>query len=176
VEDVLADDPLSLLVRWWLAVMLYLDRRFDRAAEVGRQMIALDSSHFLGHWAVGIALDEAGAKLEAVAAFERAHELSGGIPFTLGFLGFAYGRAGRPKPALALLAAAHEMAKGGYVPPSAFALVQIGLGRWEDALCWMDLAIDVRDPIIMPIRTFPFLDPIRSDPRFRVLLQKMNLA
>jgi hypothetical protein len=51
----------------------------------------------------------------------------------------------------------------------------MGLGRWDDALLWMDRAIEARDPIIMPIRTFAFLDPIRDDPRFQVLLQKMNL-
>jgi hypothetical protein len=56
------------------------------------------------------------------------------------------------------------------------ALCYIGLSRWDEALEWMDRAIEARDPIIMPIKTFPFLDPIRGDPRFRVLLEKMHLA
>ena len=95
LEGVLRADPLSLFVRWWLAVMTYLARRFDRTIEEGRHMIALDPNHFLGHWVLGIGLDETGAKADAVAAMEKAHELSGGIPFTLGFLGYVYGRAGR---------------------------------------------------------------------------------
>jgi TolB-like protein/tetratricopeptide (TPR) repeat protein len=176
VEGVLADDPLSLVVRWWLAIMLYLDRRFDSAADAGRQMIALDATHFLGHWVIGIANDQMGRKSEAIDALERAHELSGGIPFTLGFLGMAYGRAGHPKTARRLLAAAHERAKAGYFPPSAIAIVHLGVGERDDALIWLDRAIEARDPIVMPIKTFPFLDPVRGHPRFGALLKKMNLT
>jgi serine/threonine-protein kinase len=68
------------------------------------------------------------------------------------------------------------MAGGGYVPPFSVAMVYIGLGDWDAALEWMDRAIEARDPIIMPIKSFPFLDPIRDDPRFVALLAKMNLA
>jgi hypothetical protein len=39
----------------------------------------------------------------------------------------------------------------------------------------MDRAIEERDPIIVPIKSYPFFDPIRSDPRFAALLRKMKL-
>ena len=176
VEDVLATDPLSLLVRWWLAVMLYLGREFDRMAEMGREMIALEPGHFLGHWVVGLAEDEAGRKAEGVEALERADALSGGMPLTLGFVGFAYGRSGNTVAAHRVLGTLRERAKGVYVPPSACAVIHVGLDEWDQALIWMDRAIEARDPIIMPIKSFPFLDPVRRDPRFLGLLEKMNLA
>ena len=122
-------------------------------------MIALDPTHFLGHWALGIGLSEAAAGPDAVASLERAHELSGGMPFTLGFLAYVCGRAGRCDDAERLLGRAGELAAAGYVPPSTFAIGYIGLGDWDAALHWLDRAIDGRDPIIMPIKTFPFLDP-----------------
>ena len=40
----------------------------------------------------------------------------------------------------------------------------------------MDRAIDVHVPIIMPIKSFSFLNLIRSDPRCTALLWTMNLA
>ncbi len=51
----------------------------------------------------------------------------------------------------------------------------LGLGEIDDAFIWMDRAVDGRDPMMMPIKTFPFFDPIRADPRYLALLRKMNL-
>ena len=59
------------------------------------------------------------------------------------------------------------MAGAGYVPPSTFMFCAIGLGDWDAAFEWMNKAIEGRDPIIMPIKSFPFLDPVRGDARFR---------
>jgi hypothetical protein len=155
--------------------MVYLARRPDRMIEEGRHMIALDPTHFLGHWVLGLGFDETGAKADAVAELEKAHELSGGIPFTLGFLGFVYGRAGRRDDTRRLLERAENLAKASYVPASTFALCHVGLDDWDAAFMWMDRAIEMRDPIIMPIKTFPFLDAVRGDARYRALLDKMHL-
>jgi hypothetical protein len=40
---------------------------------------------------------------------------------------------------------------------------------------WLERAVDAPDRFIEPIKTYPFLDPLRSDPRFITLLRKMNL-
>lgn len=175
IEIVLQTDPLSLLVRWWSAVMAYLARHPERTIEEGRHMIALDPTYFLGHWVLGIGLNEAGVRRDAVSALEKAHELSGGIPFTLGFLAYVYGCAGRCDDTRMLLKHAEKCAAAAYVPPSTFALGHIGLGDWDTAFTWLDRAIDTRDPIIMPIKSFPFLDPVRNDARYGALLHKMRL-
>ena len=121
VEATLQSDPLSLFVRWWAGVMACLGRRWERMTDEGRHMIALDPTHFLGHWVGALACAECGSPDEAVKGFEKAHELSGGIPFTLGFLAYGYGRAGRRGDACKLLDHAAAMAAEAYVPPSTFA-------------------------------------------------------
>ena len=176
IEGVLQSDPLSIVVRWWLAIMLYLARRPDRMIDEGHRMIALDPNHFLGHWVVGVACTERSAPDEAVVAFEKAHELSGGIPFTLGFLSYALGRAGRTDDAGRLLAQAEVMAKDGYLSPFAIAISHAGLGNWDAAFEWWNRAIDVRDPLIVPIKNLPIFDPIRNDPRYPPMLRRMDLA
>ena len=175
LDGILENDPLSLFVRWWLAVMAVLARRHDRVLDESRHMIALDATHFLGHWALGMGLDGLGATEEALAELRRAHELSGGIPFTLGFLAYACGRAGCKGEALALLDGAQRAAGTVYLPPSTFAFGYIGLEAWDQAFAWLNRAIDGRDPLIMPIKSYHFLDPVRDDPRYRALLAKMNL-
>jgi len=175
LERILQADPLSILARWWMAVCAYLARRPDRAIAEGRHMIALDPAHFLGHWALGVGLNDINPGQDAVDACSKAHQLSGGIPFTLGFLAMVSGRAGLLDDARRLLVQAEQMASAGYVPPSTFAGCHIGLGDWDAALDWMDRAIEARDPIIMPIKSFPFLDPVRGDARYQALLRKMHL-
>jgi eukaryotic-like serine/threonine-protein kinase len=176
IEAMLRTDPLSILVRWWAGIMAYLSRRPARMIEEGRRMIALDPNHFLGHWTLGSALVEIDALEEACLALAKADELSGGAPFTAGFHAYVCGRAGRRDDALRLLDRLAQMAAAVYVPPSAFAMGHVGLGDWDAALAWLDKAIDARDPIVMPIKTFPFLDPIRGDARFQALLKKMRLG
>jgi tetratricopeptide (TPR) repeat protein len=175
LEVVLQSDPLSILARWWMAVLAHLARRPDRTIAEGRHMIALDPGHFLGHWALGVGLNDTGAVPDAVESLRRAHDRSGGIPFTLGFLAMVSGRAGLVDDVLRLREQAERMARSGYVPPSTFMCCAIGLGDWDAALEWIDRAIEARDPIIMPIKSFPFLDPVRGDARFQALLKKMRL-
>lgn len=50
------------------------------------------------------------------------------------------------------------------------------MGEIDEAFSWLDRAIDDRDPMIVPIKTYPILDPIRQDERFRALLGKMHLG
>jgi tetratricopeptide (TPR) repeat protein len=176
VAAALQSDPLSLLVRWWVGAIAYLGRRPERMMEEGRHMIALDPTHFLGHWVVGLACTESGAPNEAVTALEKARELSGGIPFTLGYLAFAYGRAGRRNDACELLDQMETMATKAYIPPSALALGHVGLDDWDAAFHWWNQAVEVRDPQIIPIKTFPFFDPVRGDPSYRAILRRMNLS
>jgi serine/threonine-protein kinase len=169
-------DPLSISVRWWLACVHWLARRPEQAVAVGRGMVELDSTSFFGHWALGLALVDAGAADEAADEMQLAHTLSGGGLVPLGFLGYLHGAAGRQAEARGILEHLAQAARAGYVPPSSFASVHVGLGDIDAAFEWLDRAIDARDPLIMPIKSFPYLDPLRGDPRFTALLRKMNLA
>jgi serine/threonine-protein kinase len=176
VAAMLQSDPLSLIVRWWVSTVEYLARRPERTLDEGRHMVELDPNHFLGHLVTGLACTERGALDEAVAAFEKARDLSSGVPITIGYLSLAYGRAGRRADALKLLEQMGAMAEEAYVPPSTFALGHVGLGDWDAAFQWWEQAVEVRDPLIVPIKTFPFFDPVRGDGRYRALLRKMNLS
>ena len=74
-----------------------------------------------------------------------------------------------------LLARLHVAAEQTYIPASCFAWIHLGLGELEQAFAWMNRAVDQRDPMMTPIKSYEFFDPLRSDPRFAALLRKMNL-
>jgi len=175
VRRALDVDPLSFDTRWWLACLKWLARQPEQTLEIGREMIEMDGTSSLGHSALGLGLSECGALDAAAAAMERAFGLSGGAPLLLGFAGQFQARAGHRDAALATVTRLEQHAAGRYLPPFSVALVYVGLGRWDEAFSWMNRAIDERDPIIMPIKTFPFLDGVRSDPRYADLVRRMNL-
>jgi hypothetical protein len=68
-----------------------------------------------------------------------------------------------------------DPARPGWTPPTSRAWIHLGLGETDQAFEEMERAIEQRDPIIMPILSFPHLDSVRPDTRFAILLEKMNL-
>jgi TolB-like protein/tetratricopeptide (TPR) repeat protein len=174
LEAAIESDPQSTLLRAWLVCVRWLNREYERAIEQARLIVAFDPAAFTGYWMLGMVLREAGRFDEAIAAHHAAVERSGGSPLLLGWLGLALGQAGHGAEARALLERLQGIAATQYVPPTAFAWTHYGLGDIDAAFVWMDRAIDVRDDMIFPIGAYPFLDPLRSDPRYIALLKKLN--
>ena len=175
IERALESDPLSAWTRVWLVVVLYLGRQSGRAIDEARMAIELDPTYGACHHVMGQALCLTGRFDEAIAAQRKAVELLGGSPMMLGWLGLALAKSGNTDESRALLERLHAIAAQAYVPPTSFAWIHLGLGETDEAFAWMDRAIDARDPMMVPIKTYWFLDPIRDDPRFHALLRRMNL-
>ena len=175
IEGALESDPLSMDMRYWLGIVFWLGRQYDRAIEEGRRILEQDPAYAPGHFGIGLYCREKGMYDEAIAAHRRAAELSGGAPVMLGWLGLALAQGGNTGEARALLERLHGIALKAYVPPTSFAWIHLGLGEIDAAFGWMDRAIDARDHMMTPIKTYPFLDSIRPDPRYPALLRRMNL-
>ena len=175
LEFALELDPLSTYYRAAMAITLLLWRRFDRALAEARRALELDPRAYWGHLVTGSCYRELRMFDEAIAANRRAVLHSGESAAMLGWLGLCLGLGGKLDEARALLSRLHEMAANVYVPPTSFAWIHLGLQEIDNAFEWLDRAVDARDQLMMPIKTYAFMDPIRSDQRFAVLLHKMNL-
>ncbi len=175
LEGLLELDPLSLVGRFWLAIALLLGRRYEAGIEEGRKLLALDPNYYPGYFAIAVGHRSQGKFTDAVAFHRRAVELSGGSAGMWGWMGLSLALAGETAEARDVLRRLHEMVAQGYVPPTSFAWVYLGLGEIDTAFEWLDRAVEVCDQLLMPIKSYPFLDPIRADPRFAALLRKMNL-
>jgi hypothetical protein len=54
------------------------------------------------------------------------------------------------------------------------ALVNVGLGDRDQAISWLEKGAEERDAMLTFLNVYFVLDPVRSDLRFQVLLQRMN--
>ena len=175
LEMALEYDPLDLNARCWLGVVHWLARRYDDAIKQAHLVLEIDPNYPFVHLLLGQTRCMEHKFDEALIALRKAVELYGGAPLVLGWLGLALGQSGNAAEARALLDRLHAIAAQAYVPASDFAWTHLALGEIDTAFTWMDRAIDERDPMMVPIKTYPFLDPLRADPRFTALLRKMNL-
>ncbi|HEX9120094.1 MAG TPA: winged helix-turn-helix domain-containing protein [Terriglobales bacterium] len=175
LERALESDPLALDVRFWFATMLYLGRQYDRALEQCLRLVELEPDRFLPYYALGHIYMAMQRFDESAAALRNAVEASRELPLVLGLLGLSLGLGGCTAEARTVLDRLRALASKRYVPPTCFAWTHLGLGEIDEAFVWMDRAIDAPDRMIKPIKTYPFLDPLRTDPRFAALLRKMNL-
>jgi TolB-like protein/Tfp pilus assembly protein PilF len=175
IERALEFDPLSMWARLWLCVMLVLGRRFERGLEESRKLLDLDPASGLGHFAIGLFYRYQKKFEEAISAHRKAVELSGGLPGALGWLGLTLASSGRTAEARDVLRRLHAMRAQAYVPPTSIAWIHLGLGEVDTAFEWLNRAVEECDQFMLPIKTYAFFDPIRTDPRFAALLRKMNL-
>jgi TolB-like protein/Flp pilus assembly protein TadD len=175
LECALELDPLSLEVHCWLALELFLGRQYERGVEQARQLVELEPEHHLEYMMLGLVSLGMRRFEQSVAALRRAAEISSEFPLMLGWLGLALGLGGHTAEARIVLERLRAIARERFVLPTSFAWVHLGLGEIDDAFAWMERAADRNDEWVHPLKTYPFLDPLRADPRFHVLLRKLNL-
>ena len=175
VEFALQSDPLSLFLRTWRALMLLIGHQHERTLEAARQVLELDPAAHWAYIAIGSTYRDLGMYGKAITAYRKAMESSGDSPPMMGWLGLTLGLSGNASEARILLDRLYRKVAEGYVPPTSLAWIHLGLGEVEAAFEWLNRAVDKCDQLLMAIKSYSFLNPIRSDPRFGALLRKMNL-
>jgi serine/threonine protein kinase/tetratricopeptide (TPR) repeat protein len=166
-------DPLSLAANADLTAAFNDARRYDEAIEQGRHTVALDSNFPAGHLRLGQAYVGKKQYDLGIAEFKKFATLSGAP--SLALLGIAYAAAGRRADALKALDQLIELSKTRYVSAFSFARIYAGLGQKDKTFEWLEKSYEERSLLLVFVRVFPDLDPLRSDPRFADLLRRMNL-
>jgi TolB-like protein/Tfp pilus assembly protein PilF len=173
-RQAVALDPLSPRTHSSLGLVLVAARQYELAVEETRAAVELGPGLWWTHWFYGTALVPSGRRIQGFKEMRRLYDEIH-QPLAVGAMALICGLSSRLRAAGRLLNELEETAKTTYVPPIAFALAYIGL-RDERMFEWLDRAIDARDPVVALLPSMPLFDGIRSDPRFRALLARMNLT
>ena len=167
-------DPLSPIIGTNLADMLVFARRYDEAIAQYKRVLVRNPNFEYGHLALGRAYGSKGMYLEAIAEMRTAIELNYGSS-TRGYLGMWLAKTGKHDEAVRLLAELKQEATRNYVQGYTFAVIYIGLGDKAEALNWLEKHMEARSETANAYAVAPELDELRSEPRFKAMLKRMNL-
>jgi len=166
-------DPLSLVINTDLGNTLYRARRYDDAITQMRKTLEMDPGFYYTHWNLGSALAAKGALGPAIEEYHKARSLNDD-PSMLGFLGRALAVSGNKTEAMKILEQLNTISKQRYVSAYSFALVYLGLGDKDEAVRYLEKGYEDRaGELLRYINVEPILDPLRGDPRFEALVQKI---
>jgi serine/threonine protein kinase/tetratricopeptide (TPR) repeat protein len=167
-------DPYSLIINRDSGLLLFYARRYDEAIEQLQKALDLDPSFDMAQYVLGRVYAQKARYPEAVARCEKSASQSGRSSNILAALGFVYAQAGRRTEAQKILKELQRRSETTYVSGVRFAWIHVSLGEKERALAWLEKAFSDRDPEMGWIRVEPWLDPLRTDPRFQDLVRRMN--
>ena len=168
-------DPLDLQVKTQIGYIHRFRHDLDRAIAQFENVVALEPSFAFGHYALGDACTQRGQFDRAIAEFNKSIELGGRSVNHVGVLGYVYGRSGNRERAIEHLNELTTRAAGGHVSPMWFALVHLGLSDLEGLFHSLNRAFEERDGSLILITAAVEFDPVREDPRFKALLDRMGL-
>jgi TolB-like protein/AraC-like DNA-binding protein/Tfp pilus assembly protein PilF len=183
---------------------IFLEKDYERAIRVARQVLETDPLHVITHWQLGLCYYFAGRFADAIAAFDHALELDPGFGEALRWRGVSLAYLGRHEEALAAIQQALELAGGQ--GPAAFDRLQVLalMGEQEavveaisrqtftdptdpaalyallkmpaEAVQWLEKGYRERSVMMVSLKHFWLWDPLREDARFQALYERMKFT
>jgi TolB-like protein/Tfp pilus assembly protein PilF len=161
-------DPLADLSRADLGVVLYLARQYGEAAAAYAEVLSLNPDYSAGYAQRGFAL----LGLGDLAGARAACESKTGYWLEEQCLAVVYDKLGRHADAQSVLA--KMKAELGDAAAYQYATIYAQWGDRAQALEWLDTAMRLGDPGLIQLKTDPFMDPLRQEPRFQAVLRELN--
>lgn len=168
-------DPLSLNVSNNYGRMLYFNRQYDAAIEQFTQSLQLDPRAPMAYMMRGYTRQAIGQYDAAFADFRKAWTFMGnkrGLEIL-----DQYDRTKDRVEAIRAIAKLFESGiPSGKAQPSSVAMAYLQIGDIDKTFEFLELGYRMRTRSFFYINAIPEFDSIRSDPRFKDLLQRMNLV
>jgi hypothetical protein len=112
---------------------------------------------------------------EAIAALERAWNLSQGNVKPLALKAYTHARIGELGRATELLRMLEMRARDHYVPPTQLALAHLALGHHDEVFAALDHAVSERDVHIVFLPVDAKWAAVSADRRFQAVLERCGL-
>ena len=167
-------DPLSLIMKTDRAVFLYYARQYDRSIEQFREVLEMDPDFVRAHMIVFPIL-QSGRSDEALAELEDWKKSRYGFWGSL-LEAQVFGSTNRTAQAKRALEDLEQAAQRERVDPLVLAEGYLALKDYDRTVEYLNQAVAKHSPGLPSLKVDPIYDPLRSDPRFQAILQRIGLG
>jgi TolB-like protein/Tfp pilus assembly protein PilF len=167
-------DPLSPIIASSIGYAMYMTRQYDAALTQVQSVLEFDPNFEVALDTAALIHIERGEYDAAIKTYEKLRVLQDGEAFALASLGYAHARAGQRDKAQHYLDELDTLAAKEDVEPRAQALVYVGLGDRDRAIEYLNKACD-KHTFTIDFVGEPIWDDLRTDPRYRKLLARINV-
>jgi TolB-like protein/DNA-binding winged helix-turn-helix (wHTH) protein/Tfp pilus assembly protein PilF len=160
-------DPLNFTASGAVGDAYFYLGQYDQAIAEYKRALELNPDFSITRKNLGVAYEAKGMYPEAIAEYTKV----GALPR----LGRAYALSGNRPKAREILKKLDDESKTHYVSPVSQATVLAGLGENEEAISWLEKA-ERENATLHHLNVDPAFAPLRSNPRFQKLLQRIGFA
>jgi eukaryotic-like serine/threonine-protein kinase len=160
-------DPISSTTQTSLGRFLYRARRYGEAVPHLKRAVELEPRSVGANFRLGDVYAELGRYEEAIAVFEKDRHLTGDERAFRAGIARVHGLMGRQSEARQMISVVNAQ-------PILVAGVYAALGDKDEAFRVLEKAVEERNSLLVNIKEDPPLDNLHSDPRWKVLLRRMN--
>jgi len=170
-------DPLSPIIGFQQAQAYSIARKFDKAIELYKKVIADNPTFGIAHWGLGRSYWAEHKYLQAIKEFETDAQLRGDKDDAelAAAMDAAFHSGGWPSALRKGTEVSLAQAKIGYVSPYDIAELYADLGDKDHAFQWLNTAYQEHGHLLYGLRTDFAFDSLRSDPRYTELVRKIGL-
>ena len=168
-------DPLSPQATAFVGYIYFWSRRYDEAIAEFRRALQLDPNFITAQDTLDRNYEEKRMYAESVSESLKWHALRGDSSEEIESLRNAFAASGIRGFWEKSLEWEKRKLKHPRPPYSTMAQLCVRLGHRDEAFHWLDKAYEAHDAWMPNMKVAPWLDPIRSDPRYGDLMRRIGL-
>jgi tetratricopeptide (TPR) repeat protein len=161
-------DPLDFEKHWQLGLCHFFAQNFETSVKHINDALELDPNYSNGHHWKGVALGYLGRYGEAIASLEKALEITGGEGLANLDLLAVKIQMGKKDEVLPVIESME------FIDPMDAAKLYTMMGMHERAIDWIEKGYENRSVMMVTLKNMWMWDPLRNEPRFVEIYEKMN--
>jgi len=167
-RQILESDPLQVVNHWQLGICLYFTDRFEEALVSFNNALELDPNYIDGHHWKGVVLGDLNRFEEAIASLEKSLIITKGKGLAeLDLLEIKI-KMGKREEVM------QRVKSIEYIDAGDAAKLYTLLEMYDEAIYWLQKGYRERSSMMVTLKNFDLWDPLREDPRFIEIYNKMN--